>query len=357
MAIPEPPATFGLWPAVKARIGGWIESDEEAVRALGEQWTNAAAAFEGVWSGGSASGAPASVLAPGSWTDQAGRLWQGQILSIGRGLNARETEMRQLAAHAEAFAQDVIHAKRSIVQAIEDNLDAYGRLVTMPEGVDVAAQERFVSEIARAINTFLDDMAAQIAARKPAITAQAAQAQVDVDKGALDGFGIDDLADAAGIVSSLASAGALIFPPAAVALAPIALVTGAFALGVHAVEAFQDPNGANLVTLAGDVLAVAPGAGVISAGGKTAGGVLNALSDAASVPAQGWVDVATGLNAGRYADQVATGLQAGSNALPQVPAAVDMLNPGDQTELDGAQSAAGSAYTAGRVIDVLPRLR
>lgn len=160
-----------------------------------------------------------------------------------------------------------------------------------------------------------------------------------------------------GIVSSLASAGALVFPPSAVVLAPLALATGAFALGVHGVEAFQDPSVGNLTTFAGDVLAVAPGAGALSAGGKSVGGALHALSEASSVPAQGWVDVATGLNAGRYAEQVATGLQAGTNALPQVPAAADLLSPGDQPELDGAQTAAGEAYTAARVIDVLPRLR
>lgn len=320
MAIPKPPPDYGLWPAVKPRVGGWIESDEDAILALGDQWTNGANAFDAVLDGGGPAGAPTVGgvgQLGGGWTDDPGRIWQSQILKVGNGVRARETDLRALAVHTRAFADDVIHAKQEITRVIVHNLDAYGTLVTMPGGADVAAQETFVAEIVRAINAFLDALAAQIAARAPGVAA-ADRPTASVDKDDLDGFGLEEFSDIAGTVSAMASAGALLFPPAA------AVLYG------HGVEYAEDPTLANGVTVAADALGALPGVGVLSKGGGLA------LEEAATSVNPLWREIAGSVNGG---DGLAKGMQATSRLVPQVPTATDLVAPGEHSDIAEAGNA------------------
>lgn len=360
MAVPPPPSTYGLWPAVEPRIGGWIQTDEDALLALAEQWTKGADAFDAVLDGGGPVGSLPSA-AGGSWADPAGHLWQRQILRIGSDLRTREAELRALAAYVAAFAEDVGHAKREINRVIVENLPAYAKLVLLPGGGDAGAHETFVGEIARAINAFLDGLAGRIAARTPAVVegsagtavarlegADAARPSASVDQDDLDGFGLKELADVMGTVSAIAGAGALLFPPAAAVLGPLALVTGAGALYGHGVELARDPSPAKAVTVAADALGVVPGVGTLARGGALA------LEQSARSVNPLWREVASGLHAGPATDDVARGLQVASRLVPQAPTAADLVLPGEHSDIGEAANAQKVIW---RSLEQVARLR
>ncbi|MFV2115757.1 hypothetical protein ACFHW0_25940 [Micromonospora sp. LOL_025] len=353
MPIPQPRSDFGLWPAVSGRIGGWIATDEDAVGELGELWTRAGPVFSDALSRG---GRPAGFVGPvevEDWPDQAGFDWTTRRLTLGADLETQDGQLRAIGGHVTAFADDVRYAKQAIVQTIEDNLEAYATLVTAPAGADAGLREAFVSEIARAINTFLDEMAALIAGRPIGVTAQAGRPAVDVDPDDLDGFGAEEAADWAGVASATLGVAALgagaVFPPAALVLGGLALVTGSYTAAQHTSEALADPSWGNTATAVGDVASIVPGVGGLTRG-------VAGLTDAVGSTAPGWVDVATGLGAGQYAAEAGAGLQAATNLLPQVPTVIDLSTPGGQGELQDAGSASTGVYGGSRAFEVLDSL-
>ena len=356
MPIQEPQSP--LWAAVKPLVAGalggsgWIDTDEEAVRALAAQWTSASEVFGSAMSGNQR---PPGFVGPvanegDAWPDDAGLTWIARRLRLGADLANQGTELRTLAAHVTAFAEDVIHTKQQIVQTIQANAAAFDELA-MPNGAGAAAQETFAAEVARAIVAFVDQMAALVAGRQPGIAPQAERPTADIDKDDLDGFGMEEAADVAGAVSAVASTAALVaapFPPLAIGLGAIALATGVFAMAQHTREAVKDPTPANLVTAGGDALSLIPGVGAAGKG-------LNAFADAVGSTASGWTHVATGL--GANAPEVATGLQVGTQVLPQVPTVIDLATPGSQSELQGASDLGTAGYMAGRGVEIVGVLR
>ncbi|MFI7676885.1 hypothetical protein [Actinophytocola sp. NPDC049390] len=357
MPIQEPQSP--LWAAVKPQVAGalggsgWIDTDEEAVRALATQWTNAGAVFGSAMSGNQR---PPGFVGPvanegDAWPDDAGITWTTRRLGLGADLAKQGTEMRTLAAHATAFADDVIHTKEQIVQTIQANAAGFDELAALPDGAGAAAMETFAAEVARAIVAFVGEMTAIVAGRRPGVASQAERPKVDIDPDDLDGFGMAEAADWAGAVSAVASTAALAaapFPPVALALGAVALATGAFAFFQHTREAVADPTPGNIVTAGGDALSLIPGVGALGKGA-------NAFADAVSSTAPGWTHVATGL--GANAPEVATGLQAGTQVLPQVPTVIDLTTPGSQSELQGASDLGTAGYTAGRGVDIVGALR
>jgi hypothetical protein len=351
MAVPEPPDTFGLWSAVRPRIGGWIESDEDQLSALSQQWTDAGTAFHDVLLGNHVYGPVATgglLHLQQGWTDEAGHLWQRQILAIGQSVNSRVAEMRALAAHAAAFADDVTYAKEQIVQAIEQNIDLYGELVTLPDGADAAAQEHFVAQLAGAINGFLDSLAGSIAGRETGVTADADRPHIEGDPAAerASWQTVSKTGDIAGMVSSTAGGVALLsveFPPVAVLAGAVALIAGGIAVGAHSAAFAHEPSVGGAIALGTDGLALAPGVGALGAG-KT-------LLEAATEPADGWVRVASGLS--HDPETLASGIQAASNFGPQVPTLASLIQPDGPHADDEATLGNGSGFL-GRVIDNIP---
>jgi hypothetical protein len=366
MPVPEPPSDFGLWPEVRDRIGGWIATDEDAVRELGALWTEAGTTFSTAMS---RDGRPAGFVGPipvEDWPDQAGFDWTTRRLGLGADLQTQDAQLQAIGGHAVAFADDVMYTKQEIVRTIVANLEAYGTLVTAPAGVDAGMQETFVSEIARAINVFIDQMAGLVAGRPIGVTAQPERPQVDVDTDDLDGFGAEELADWAGVASAVFSAGALLFPPAALVLGGAALVTGAYAFAQHTNEAIADPSAGNIATAAGDGLALVPGVGLVVKGGDmllsaTAAGApdlgaiagTNAVADGFNSPAPYWMDVATQYGAEANAAQAAGRLQAATHTVPQVPTVIDLSTPGSQSENQVASDQATSLYGSSRAAEAV----
>lgn len=352
MAIAEP--TSPLWAAVKGLVpDAWPQTDEEAVRTLAQSWTTAGATFGQSMSGNQR---PAGFVGPvaneaAPWPDDAGFAWMTKRLQLGADLVKQQAEMDAIAAHATAFAEDVIHAKRQIVQTINANNADYEQASTMTPGVDAGAAETFAAEVARAIDTFLTEMASSIAGRQPGVAAAAEPPTVNVDPDDLDGFGMEEAADIAGVVSAAASTAALAatpFPPLALGLGAIALITGGFAAYQHSREAIADPSASKIVTAGGDLLSLVPGVGAAGKG-------MNAFIDGVTSTAPGWTHVATGLGAGAPAPEVATYLQAASQVVPQVPTLSDLTTPGVQSQV--ASDAGSAGYLAGRAVDIVGALR
>ncbi|ONI67112.1 hypothetical protein BWI15_28505 [Kribbella sp. ALI-6-A] len=163
MPVPEPPSDLGLWPAVKA-LSSWPETDEDAVRALGDGWQQAAAGFEAA-----AGYDVGSVL--GSWADTAG---VAMVDRTGQALIAAQQSarsMQQLAGQASHFADAVTQTKTAVSNLIRDNLGRYAALMALPSGTAEAFQTSFVNELANAVNTYTAQMAAKVAADSSTLAA------------------------------------------------------------------------------------------------------------------------------------------------------------------------------------------
>lgn len=357
MAVAQPGGA--LWAAVAPQIGGWIESDEGQLADLASQWTAAGKHFHEVLTGGPEKQGPQAVGSPidtllhsgGVWGDEAGAIWERQMLTIGQELLDRSAEMNTLARHVQAFADDVTYAKESILTAIDDNAQAYEQLALLPDGAGPGAQQQFATELAGDINSFLEIIAGQIAGRRPGVAPTGRHPTIGGDNGSFDDFGdFDEAADIAGNISGVTGAmalGAAVIPVVGEVAAPIlggiSLLTGLFATGVHAAKAAYDPSMDNIVTVGGDALSLVPGVKALHEGED--------LVKALSSPAQDYVQMAGGNHVyGRIA-------QGGTLLLPQIPSYADAVSPDAQPDLDGAKSAAGWVYGLSRVVDVISSFR
>lgn len=357
MPIQEPQSP--LWAVVKPQVAGalggsgWVDTDEDAVRDLATQWTNAGAVFGSAMSGNQR---PPGFVGPvanegAAWPDDAGMTWTTRRLGLGADLTKQGTEMQTLAAHATAFADDVTHTKEQIVQTIQANAAAFDELAALPDGAGAAAQETFAAEVARAIIAFAEQMAANVAGRQPGIAPQAERPTVAVDAEALDGYGMEEAADDAGRIAALASAAALgtavVFPPAAVALSAVALVAGGFALFQHgreAVETFQDPEATTEDKIDAAVTVAIDGVGLVP-GVRGLGGGTQGLVDAFGATAPAWTRWAEGLGAGAHAPEIGGVAQSASQSLPQLAS---------ESDNQSVQDAGTAGYGAGRLVDLLP---
>ncbi len=363
MPIQEPQSP--LWTAVKPLVAGalggsgWIDTDEEAVRALAAQWTSAGEVFGSAMSGNQR---PPGFVGPvaneaAAWPDDAGFTWTTRRLRLGADVEKQGAEMQTLAAHVTAFAEDVIHTKQQIVQTIQANAAGYDQLA-MPNGAGPAAQEAFAAEVARAIVAFVDEMAARVAGRQPGVAPQAERPTVSVDPDDGNGSRWDEVADWAGVISATTSVlalGSAAVPPLALALTAVSILTGAVAAGGHTAEfvkSFTDPTATwgdvveKGVTAGGDILGLFPAYKAARLG-------LQGLVDGATSAAPAWTMAAQGLGAHApnaaevaaqvpragdltqsvsQASQVGAVIQGGTQVVPQVPTVVDLLNEGEQSE-------------------------
>jgi hypothetical protein len=394
MPIPEPADPFGLWNAVKPLVGGWIETDEDQMRSLSKAWNDGGDAFGDVLLGGGADGtvgfAQHALNLHDSWTDQAGQLWQRQILRIGDAVQVHSQLMHVLGAHVGAFADDVTYTKQQIVDTIDRNAELYGNLLAMPGGADTAAAQHVVNGLANAINGFIGAMAAQIGGRTALGVVPEERPRLDADMGSTDDIdlnsdSLEGASDWASGVSSLAAAGALVtaeIPPLAAFLGLVSLAGAGVAAIGHSARFANDPSLVNGVTLATDGLAIVPGvkgiataagkggeaaAEALEAAGKSVPGRLpapgaaplpesnhqwiNVIRDGTATPTDGWVRVAA-----RFSNDpvgAAYGLQAASNAVPAIPGFVGLTYSGDHSDEAAMQGTVGSFV--GRVVDNLPR--
>lgn len=197
-------------------------------------------------------------------------------------------------------------------------------------------------------------------------------------------FIVDNLGtigDIAGIISAIA--GILSFVPGLNFIAaPVALISGAVALGAHAADIsiegkWDDPM--SYVTLAGDALGLVPGLGAL---GKGAGEVVDVAStgvrmfadDAASaagklastadeVATTGVKGAMNSLNAGTVSVDVSRAtkvIESSVDATLQTPTAVGLATPGTNETVGGFKDAATSVTAtknAADVISVIGQLR
>jgi hypothetical protein len=399
MPVPEPLGN-PLWQAVKPLVaGGWIDTDEDTVHALGNAWTHGGNTFGDALLGGGADGTVDTgqhlLNLHDSWSDSAGRLWQQQVLQIGEQVREHSQFMHLLAAHVGRFADDVAYTKQQIVDAVNRNTEVFNRVLAMPGGAGTAVAQNVINSVAGAVNDFIGAMAAQIAGRTTTGLVPAERPALDVDKDADHKYDqIGTVADVSGGISSAAAAGALItadIPPLAAVLGIVSLAGAGLAALGHGAKFVHDPSLGNGLALATDGLAIVPGVRGINAAAKATTGAeaaqateaagnagariapanqprvlntsphswINIVRDGTATPTDGWVRIAA-----RFSDNpvdTAYGLQAGSNALPAVDTFAGLALPSDP---DGAAPTRDEILTRGtvegflgRVVDNLPHGR
>jgi hypothetical protein len=155
MPVPEPYDSFGFWEEVKPRTE-WPVSNEDGVRALARAWLDAGAAFV---EGSNSSG---DNLSHG-WTDSVGRDYKDSVDRLRAESGSAGGGMNQLGTVTEAYANDVLNAKRKIAAHIQRYAPIYARLSFWAS--TEADRVRFVENEATIINTFLDRIASAVASR------------------------------------------------------------------------------------------------------------------------------------------------------------------------------------------------
>lgn len=295
MAIAEP--NNELWAAVKAIANPWPPDDEDRVTKLAEDWRRAAQTAQ--LSGTTLS--EAQRAAKQAWPDSAGQL-MGQKLGNGTtALQSQQQNAERQAALADQYAQTLMAVKTAIVHVININLPTYLQLGNPSYGAAGAArQQQFAEQVAAQLQALVDAHAAQLQAPPPAPPAS-------------DETLMEKAGDIAGVVSAVAGGLALI-PGVQLVAAPIALLSGGIALGLHTADmvATGDYEG-KWVTVAGDVVGLVPGARA-----------LNGLMDGTSAAVRGSEVVLAALDVGL-----------------QAPTVKDLLGDGDELN-DQSKDLAGT---------------
>ncbi|OZM74717.1 hypothetical protein CFN78_00265 [Amycolatopsis antarctica] len=241
MAIAEP--SNELWAAVKAIDNSWPPDNEDNVRTLAEDWRKAGETAH--LAGTELSDARGA--AEQAWADQAGQAMGQQINQGTVTLDGQRQGAEQQAAMADRYAQSLIDVKNAIVQVIEVNLPAYLQMGNPMYGAAGAAQQQqFAAEIAQRIKALVAEKSQGLQAPPPAPNSKTDTARAG---------------DIAGMIATVAGVGALI-PGVNVVAAPVALLAGAAALGLHGADmldtgSYDDPKAWR--TLGGDAIGLIPG--------------------------------------------------------------------------------------------------
>jgi hypothetical protein len=157
MTIKEP--TANLWVDVKPHTE-WPATDEAAVLDLAKVWGDAANGFE-------RQGAqPTNPGLVDGWKDGNGQTYRDRVAKLHSVTFTTGAQMKRLSWLTQQYSYDVAHTKLEIRKLIEANDDAYDNM----NGIfglfaDTEGRKSMVTEIANAINKFLDLMAERIAAR------------------------------------------------------------------------------------------------------------------------------------------------------------------------------------------------
>lgn len=142
--IPEPAATFDLWPRVKA-LSEWPDTDETKMAALGQSYTAMADNHD------AAAKVDTSAVAA-NWTDEPGKQFATQTGKATQEAGRLAGGMRQLGDNATRFASTVANTKSSIAGMIENNIPLYGTLSVLPPGIREGFQNMFVNTLAGEVN-------------------------------------------------------------------------------------------------------------------------------------------------------------------------------------------------------------
>lgn len=190
--------------------------------------------------------------------------------------------------------------------------------------------------------------------------------------------GLDEIADIAGVISTIA--GILSFVPGLNFIAaPIALISGAVALGAHAAQftirgQWDDPM--SYVTLGADLVGVVPGAGallkgtdevvdVASKGVKmfaddaagAAGKVTTSADEVATTGLKGTLNTLNAGTANVGASKAAAVMESTVDATLQVPTVADQVTPGQNDVIDVGKDAATGLTAAKGSLSVIGNLR
>ncbi|CRK59526.1 putative secreted protein [Alloactinosynnema sp. L-07] len=160
--VPEPPDTFGLWSAVKAKTG-WPDTNEDTVRELARTWRGAGDSFN------------AAVYdtreTRAAWTDAAGVGFAGALAVANNDAARVGLSCHQQSNHAKAFATIVANTKLKINHTIMAAIPAYG-LLTGIVVLPVLARRRFVQATAAIVNRIIRDAATAVEYLDSGVTVQ-----------------------------------------------------------------------------------------------------------------------------------------------------------------------------------------
>ncbi|GAB1509876.1 WXG100-like domain-containing protein [Actinophytocola sp. KF-1] len=153
--IPEPPATFGLWPRVKA-ASEWPDTDETAMAALGGAYAAMADSHDGA-------ARVRTDAAAANWTDDAGALFVTRTGAATREAGRLAGEMRTLGRRASRFAEAVTTTKNDIRDLVVSAIPGYGALALLPPLLRPHVEELYVRVLANDVNELIANTAQGLA--------------------------------------------------------------------------------------------------------------------------------------------------------------------------------------------------
>lgn len=255
-----------LWTAVKPRTG-WIDTNEDTMRQLAASWRDAGSGF-------STLGLSPLWLSSHKW-----RFWRGEaanafeemLFRLDNLLQASSAAMRELAGLVDAFAADVTHAKSEIGRVITATQSFYDSTSSLAPEIGAGLRTHLVDRTAAEINSFLDEMAGRIAARRASheVGEPPTLETPDAPEPPDEGPPWKAIGDWAGIASTFFGAASFVAP---VAL-PLAVISGAVALAAHSTDVAErtfdgyqgnDPGWGDAFTVAADTLGAVSGSRAIA---------------------------------------------------------------------------------------------
>jgi hypothetical protein len=149
-----------LWSAVKAIDDSWPPDDEVAARDLGKALGRGADAM----ARGAQQTGKAGADAVSSWLDAAGEKFGSGVDQFTRTASQVDQTIRNVAAHAEKYGQELESAKTSITSTIAANERTHAQLANPMLGpVGPALQQAQASKIAGDLRKMIDEKAAGLA--------------------------------------------------------------------------------------------------------------------------------------------------------------------------------------------------
>jgi hypothetical protein len=156
--MPEPNSP--LWSAVKAIDDSWPPDDEVAARDLGRALGRGADAM----ARGAQQTGKAGADALSSWLDAAGEKFGSGVDQFTRTASQVDQSIRNVAAHAEKYGQELESAKTTITSTIAANERTHAQMANpLLIGIGPALQQAHASKIAGDLRKMIDEKAAALA--------------------------------------------------------------------------------------------------------------------------------------------------------------------------------------------------
>jgi hypothetical protein len=158
VGMPEPNSP--LWSAVKAIDDSWPPDDEVAARDLGRALGRGAEAM----AQGAQQTGKAGADAVAAWLDAAGEKFGGKVDQFTRTASQVDQSIRNVAAHAERYGQELESAKTAITSTIAANERTHAQLANpLLVGIGPALQQAHAGKIAGDLRKMIDEKAAALA--------------------------------------------------------------------------------------------------------------------------------------------------------------------------------------------------